>query len=54
VRFVEGEVGRYAPTIEEAVYFCVREAIQNATKHAGEGAHIRGTVQNRAAPTAQA
>ena len=27
--------GGYAPTIEEAVFFCAREAIQNATKHAG-------------------
>jgi signal transduction histidine kinase len=27
-------VGRYAPAIESAVYFCCLEAIQNATKHA--------------------
>ena len=30
-------VGRYAPEIEGAVYFCCREALQNAAKHA-EGA----------------
>ena len=27
-------VGRYAPEIEGAVYFCCREALQNAAKHA--------------------
>ncbi|MGH3041025.1 MAG: sensor histidine kinase [Gaiellaceae bacterium] len=27
-------VGRYAPEIESAVYFCCLEALQNATKHA--------------------
>jgi signal transduction histidine kinase len=31
-------VGRYAPEVESAVYFCVLEAIQNAMKHAS-GAH---------------
>jgi len=30
-------LGRYAPEIEAAVYFCCREALQNAAKHA-EGA----------------
>ena len=30
-------LGRYAPEIEGAVYFCCREALQNAAKHA-EGA----------------
>jgi PAS domain S-box-containing protein len=47
VRFVEGEVGRYSPTVEEAVFFCVREAIQNATKHAGEGARITLAIERR-------
>lgn len=32
------EVGRYAPEIESAVYFCVLEALQNVDKHA-RGAH---------------
>ena len=31
------DLGRYAPEIEGAVYFCCREALQNAAKHA-EGA----------------
>lgn len=31
-------VGRYAPDIEMAVYFCCREALQNVAKHAGESA----------------
>jgi len=32
------EVGRYAPELESAVYFCVLEALQNALKHA-KGLH---------------
>jgi signal transduction histidine kinase len=31
-------VGRYAQELEAAVYFCCLEALQNASKHAGEGA----------------
>lgn len=31
-------VGRYPPEVEAAVYFCSLEALQNAAKHAGEGA----------------
>ena len=36
-------VGRRAPEIEAAVYFCCLEALQNAAKHAGAGAsaHVR-------------
>jgi signal transduction histidine kinase len=33
-------VGRYAPSIESAIYFCCREALQNALKHAGDDATI--------------
>jgi signal transduction histidine kinase len=33
-----GEIGRYAQEIEAAVYFCCLEALQNAGKHAGDGA----------------
>jgi signal transduction histidine kinase len=33
-----GGVGRYQPEIEAAVYYCCLEALQNAAKHAGEGA----------------
>jgi signal transduction histidine kinase len=32
------DVGRYSPDAEAAVYFCCLEALQNAGKHAGEGA----------------
>jgi len=34
-------VGRHPPEIESAVYFCCLEALQNAAKHAGEGASAR-------------
>jgi signal transduction histidine kinase len=34
---VEG-LGRYRPEVEAAVYFCCLEALQNAAKHAGDGA----------------
>ena len=33
-------LGRYPAEIEAAVYFCCLEAIQNACKHAGEGATL--------------
>lgn len=32
------DVGRYTSAIEAAVYFCTLEALQNAGKHAGDGA----------------
>jgi signal transduction histidine kinase len=32
------ELGRFGPEVEAAVYFCCLEALQNAGKHAGEGA----------------
>jgi signal transduction histidine kinase len=31
--------GRYPPEVETALYFCCLEAVQNARKHAGPGAH---------------
>ena len=34
------ELGRYTPETEAAVYFCCLEAMQNAGKHAGDGATI--------------
>ncbi|HET6794401.1 MAG TPA: histidine kinase [Acidimicrobiales bacterium] len=37
-------VGRYPSPVEAAVYFCCLEAIQNAGKHAGDGATIMVTV----------
>jgi signal transduction histidine kinase len=38
-------VGRYRPEVEAAVYFCCLEALQNAAKHAGEGATVDITVK---------
>ena len=40
VDVIAENVGRHAPALEEAVFFCAREAIQNATKHAGPRAHV--------------
>jgi PAS domain S-box-containing protein len=40
VRVIGGAVGRHARTVEEAVFYCAREAIQNASKHAGARAHV--------------
>jgi signal transduction histidine kinase len=37
-------VGRYPQAVEAAVYFCCLEALQNAAKHAGEGATATVTV----------
>jgi signal transduction histidine kinase len=34
-------VGRYAPEVESAVYFCVLEALQNILKHARGARHAR-------------
>ncbi len=36
--------GRYPEGVETAVYFCCLEAMQNAGKHAGEGAELTVTV----------
>jgi signal transduction histidine kinase len=38
---------RYAAPIEQAVYFCCLEALQNASKHAGHGAAVHVTVAER-------
>lgn len=38
VRIESQDVGRYPAEVETAVYFCCREALQNAAKHAGEHA----------------
>lgn len=43
---VEAEgIERYPQEVEAAVYFCVLEALQNAGKHAGEGAAATVTVR---------
>jgi signal transduction histidine kinase len=49
VRIVAHDVSRCLPTVEEAVYYCALEAIQNATKHAGEGARVTITLERRSA-----
>jgi signal transduction histidine kinase len=36
-----GGARRYPPNLEAAVYFCCMEALQNAAKHAGDGARAR-------------
>jgi signal transduction histidine kinase len=37
---LEGDnVGRFAPAVESATYFCCLEALQNVAKHAGSDAH---------------
>jgi signal transduction histidine kinase len=43
---VAADVGRYAPEVEAAVYFCVLEALQNAGKHAGDGARVVVTLRD--------
>ncbi len=37
VRLEAERVGRYSPELEAAVYYCCLEALQNASKHAGDG-----------------
>jgi signal transduction histidine kinase len=37
-------IGRCPRTIEAAIYFCAMEAVQNATKHAGDGARVAITL----------
>jgi signal transduction histidine kinase len=38
-------IGRYPQVLEAAVYFCCLEALQNAAKHAGDGAQAMITVR---------
>ena len=38
LRHLGEDLGRFSPDVEAAVYFCCLEALQNAGKHAGEGA----------------
>ena len=37
-------MGRYPPEVEATVYFCCLEALQNAGKHAGEGARVTARI----------
>jgi signal transduction histidine kinase len=47
VRVVDHSIGRCTPTVEEAVYFCVLEAMQNAIKHGGGNPRITITLELR-------
>jgi signal transduction histidine kinase len=40
-------IGRYSSDVEAAVYFCCREALQNAAKHAGDEARARVKLSER-------
>jgi signal transduction histidine kinase len=40
-------IGRRPPEQEAAVYFCCREALQNAEKHAGRGVEVEVVLQSR-------
>ena len=39
-----GNMGRFPQDVEAAIYFCCVEALQNASKHAGEGAVAKVTI----------
>jgi len=43
----DGHVGRFPQEVEAAVYFCCLEALQNAGKHAGDGASATVTIERR-------
>jgi signal transduction histidine kinase len=40
-------IGRYQTELEVNVYFCCLEALQNASKHAGEGARVTISLHDR-------
>jgi signal transduction histidine kinase len=44
VDVVGDDVGRFPQDVEAAVYFCCLEALQNAAKHAGDGARVTVTI----------
>jgi signal transduction histidine kinase len=47
IRVIDEGIGRASAAIEAAIYFCTREAIQNATKHAGPRASVTTTLARR-------
>jgi signal transduction histidine kinase len=49
VTVVDRGLGRCSPTVEEAVYFCVLEAVQNAAKHGGAATRVTVTLRRRGA-----
>jgi len=44
IRVIDEGIGRAPAAVEATIYFCAREAIQNATKHAGPGASVTATL----------
>jgi signal transduction histidine kinase len=44
VRVTAHDLGRYAPEVESAVYYCVLEALQNVLKHARNARHVVVTL----------
>ena len=47
IEVTDDGIGRSSDTIEAAIYFCAREAIQNTAKHAGRGAKATVTLAHR-------
>lgn len=47
IRVLDEGIGRASSAVEAAIYFCAREAIQNATKHAGPRASVTATLAPR-------
>ena len=47
IRVLDEGIGRASAATEAALYFCAREAIQNATKHAGPRASVTATLAPR-------
>lgn len=45
VQIAAGNIGLSAPHVETAVYLCCLESIQNAAKHAGDGASVTVRLQ---------
>ena len=46
VSLAANSVGRFGPEVEVNVYFCCLEALQNASKHAGEDATVVITMDD--------
>jgi signal transduction histidine kinase len=45
VEVVDDGIGRFESAVEAAIYYCVAEAIQNTTKHAGTGTHVAVSLE---------
>jgi len=48
VEVVGTEVARHPPELELAIYYCCREAIQNASKHGGSSVHVQVSLHEDA------